>query len=504
MIDLAGGRRQQPDDHLARRSICREPDSPTSAKVSRSRDLEGDARRPPSAAGAARRSSMRLSQGFETSKMRPRSSTLTSALRLRGGARRVDVALMTRAACTGSDVEPARDLRALLALQVGPVARRSGDERVRAARMEGAAGRDRGQARHRARDLRQPFGARRRASGSSPSGRACRDAAARLITSRTGPISTMRPAYITATRSAVSAITPMSWVISMMAVPCSRHSRFSSAMICAWTETSSAVVGSSAMTSSRLGGERQREHDALAHAAGELVRIGVDPRVSAAGMPTSSSSASARLRAPARRSASEWVRMVSIELLADRYSGLSAGQRVLEDHADALAADACASPRAADCRCARPSGSTSPPAMRPGGSSRPMIGGAGDRLAGAGFADDAEHLARRDVERDVVDRRQHAAARRKLDRAGFGRLRTRFGHRSFGLSASRSQSPNRLIDSASSDERRARGITRSTIRRRTGNCWPIADQRAERGLRRRHADAEERQRRLGEDRRARD
>ena len=56
----------------------------------------------------------------------------------------------------------------------------------------------------------------------------------------------MRPAYITATRSAVSAITPMSWVTSITAVPCSRQSRFSSAMICAWIETSSAVVGSSA------------------------------------------------------------------------------------------------------------------------------------------------------------------------------------------------------------------------------------------------------------------
>ena len=60
----------------------------------------------------------------------------------------------------------------------------------------------------------------------------------------------MRPAYMTATRSAVSAITPMSWVISMTAVPRSRHSRFSSAMICAWIDTSSAVVGSSAISRS--------------------------------------------------------------------------------------------------------------------------------------------------------------------------------------------------------------------------------------------------------------
>jgi hypothetical protein len=43
------------------------------------------------------------------------------------------------------------------------------------------------------------------------------------MTSRTGPISTMRPAYMTATRSAVSAITPMSWVTSITAVLCSRQ-----------------------------------------------------------------------------------------------------------------------------------------------------------------------------------------------------------------------------------------------------------------------------------------
>ena len=48
-------------------------------------------------------------------------------------------------------------------------------------------------------------------------------------------------------------------------------------------------------------------------------------------------------------------------------------------------------------------------------------GGAGHRLAGAGLADDAEHLARRDVERDVVDRDQRAAPRRELDAQVVGR-----------------------------------------------------------------------------------
>ncbi len=69
------------------------------------------------------------------------------------------------------------------------------------------------------------------------------------MTSCTGPISTTRPAYNTATRSQVSAITPMSWVISITAAPRDLQMDLSSVMICAWIDTSSAVVGSSATMS---------------------------------------------------------------------------------------------------------------------------------------------------------------------------------------------------------------------------------------------------------------
>ena len=61
----------------------------------------------------------------------------------------------------------------------------------------------------------------------------------------------IRPAYITATRSATSATTPMSWVISTTAEPNSSFSVLISLRIWAWMVTSSAVVGSSAI--SRLG-----------------------------------------------------------------------------------------------------------------------------------------------------------------------------------------------------------------------------------------------------------
>src|SRR5438552_4781161 len=68
-----------------------------------------------------------------------------------------------------------------------------------------------------------------------------------LNSSPTGASSTTWAPYITTTRCAVSAMTPMSWVISMMAMPSLALSSFSSSRICAWMVTSRAVVGSSAI-----------------------------------------------------------------------------------------------------------------------------------------------------------------------------------------------------------------------------------------------------------------
>ena len=82
---------------------------------------------------------------------------------------------------------------------------------------------------------------------------------------------------MTTTRSEVSATTPRSCVISMMAVPVFSFSSSIRSRICAWMVTSSAVVGSSAISTCGLQAERHGDHDALAHAAGELVRILVEP-----------------------------------------------------------------------------------------------------------------------------------------------------------------------------------------------------------------------------------
>src|SRR6266852_1439004 len=61
--------------------------------------------------------------------------------------------------------------------------------------------------------------------------------------------STTCPAYSTTTRSARPATSPRSWVMSMTAMPSSACRRSSSSRIWAWIVTSSAVVGSSAISS---------------------------------------------------------------------------------------------------------------------------------------------------------------------------------------------------------------------------------------------------------------
>ena len=63
------------------------------------------------------------------------------------------------------------------------------------------------------------------------------------------PVSTNMPAYITFTRSHIPATTPRSCVIMISAASRSATSDLSSSRICAWMVTSSAVVGSSAISS---------------------------------------------------------------------------------------------------------------------------------------------------------------------------------------------------------------------------------------------------------------
>ena len=87
----------------------------------------------------------------------------------------------------------------------------------------------------------------------------------------------IRPARMTATRSARPATAPRSWVISTSAMPRSRFSSASSAEDLGLDrdiQRGGRLVGDQQL---RLGGERDGDHHALAHAAGELVRVLAQP-----------------------------------------------------------------------------------------------------------------------------------------------------------------------------------------------------------------------------------
>ena len=135
------------------------------------------------------------------------------------------------------------------------------------------------QRRRLARDLDEPVDrtSRRGSDPASPSVRMLRLAEENVD----GSCSTTSPAYMTTTSSAVSATTPRSCVIMMIALPKSSCSLFISSRICACVsdvESGRRLVGDQEIG---VVDERHRDHHALTHAAGELVRIVVDPALGA-------------------------------------------------------------------------------------------------------------------------------------------------------------------------------------------------------------------------------
>ncbi len=113
--------------------------------------------------------------------------------------------------------------------------------------------------------------------------------------------------------------------------------------ICFWIVTSSAVVGSSAMSSLRLAGDRHRDHHPLLLAARHLRRIGVDlaQRVGDAHLVQQLD------RALARRAPGETAVQLQhlLELVADGEHRVQRRHRLLEDHRDLGAADVAQLPR---------------------------------------------------------------------------------------------------------------------------------------------------------------
>ena len=119
--------------------------------------------------------------------------------------------------------------------------------------------------------------------------------------------------------------------------------------------------------------------------------------------------------------------------------------RILEDHGEAPAAQASAAPP--------PAGRRSSRALehdRAGGDPSRRVdeaedGKPGDRFAGAGFADEPQHLAAVEVEGDAVDGGQHALAGPERDDEIADREDGLAHRASLGLSTSRRRSPTRLM-----------------------------------------------------------
>ena len=108
----------------------------------------------------------------------------------------------------------------------------------------------------------------------------------------------------------------------------SRCRSISRLMTCAWIDTSSAETGSSPMMSFGIERQRAGDADALALAAGELVRVVVHLRPAQA-------DAVEQLPPPARAAPSCAAMPCTLQRLADDVAGAHArverGERVLED-----------------------------------------------------------------------------------------------------------------------------------------------------------------------------
>ena len=125
---------------------------------------------------------------------------------------------------------------------------------------------------------RSPAAAARRAARHRREQAACVRMHRVAKSSRTGPSSTIRPAYITATRSAISATTPKSCVMSSSARPnraLQLAQQVEDLRLDGDVERRRRLVGDHER---RIAGERDGDHRPLPHAAGQLMRIVADAR----------------------------------------------------------------------------------------------------------------------------------------------------------------------------------------------------------------------------------
>ena len=155
-----------------------------------------------------------------------------------------------------------------------------------------------------------------------------------------------------------------------------------------------------------LGDHRHRRHHALELAAGNLMRIARPDRLRARQIELLEQAD--RFRARLRRRQYAMPHRSLADLLHQRMRGIERGRRALGDIGDLRAAQLAALVRAdgADVRVAEDDVAADDMAVAAGVAHR---GEADGRLAGAGFADEADHLAAPQLQRHVVDQNRPVA-----------------------------------------------------------------------------------------------
>ena len=225
-------------------------------------------------------------------------------------------------------------------------------------------------------------------------GRGCRDGAAREHRA-VGPSSTIRPAYMTAMRSASAETTARSCVIQISAVPSSRDEAAhlgEDLRLDRDVERGRRLVGDDHRRAGAAARWRSRRAGACRR------RTGADRRRAGApgsGMPTV---ASAVDRARPRGDLRETLLVRRERERASASAMVSTGFSVIIGSWNTIAMRAPADPAqrspSAGRRAPGPRTGPSRATIRPGGSTSPRIEKPGDALAGARFADEPEHFAR--------------------------------------------------------------------------------------------------------------
>ena len=193
----------------------------------------------------------------------------------------------------------------------------------------------------------------------------------------------------------------------------SRRSRSTSRMP-ACTVTSSAVVGSSATSTRRVARHRHRDHHPLPHAAGELVRIVLEPLSRRTGCRPGSSSSTAR--AERLRAGHALVHLQHLgDLPADGEHGVQRRHRLLEDVGDVLAAHSLAASASRAPTSSAPSSRTEPVTRALRGN-RPDEAIAATLLPQPDSPTMARRSRRREVEAHGVDRGHPAVLGAEPDR----------------------------------------------------------------------------------------